>query len=871
MGGWLSGRFPRSDARGGGDVMGTDIDRRRALGVPPDAERVLVFTETSHWDPNWLLTSEGYFRLRVRRNLRQALDALAADPRRVYSVECVFFLRMFYERVPQRRAQIRQFVNEGRLRMMGSGVTTPDTIIPPAELQIRDYLLGQEWLRRHGMDAEPDVAYFPDTFGFSPGLPDVLGAVGVTGAGLCRVDGMYFLGNETESARHFPRPGSTAHLLSNEERTLDFVWRGPDGAALLCHWLAFTYGQGSMLAHVGLSREVGAPFAVRWRTERHIAAMVAKFVGQLAPLARTPYLLCPIGFDFSTPIPRLLDLLDRYNERQYPTTGTWVVNAGLDDYLALVDAHRDDLPVLEIDPSQYFTGFFTSRPTVKRRYQELVDELLLTERHGAQSAVDADRREVASGLADAWWTAVTANHHDYVTGTAPDGVTNREQLPWLDDALASVRRVAGPDAGYGVATDGPAGDGAAAEPGDGRSGSVTWRRVGERVEVTTPTLLLTFDEARGGALVTATTPDGTALIGEAPSLDVVIYIDSGGLWRMGHEFAGGRFHVVDRMSDHFGELQVTQQADGTLVLKARGTLDDHEVCRSVHVDPDCAALRTRVDVELSSDRTAVLSVVLPYEVADLVTDVPGTVVRRPARDLFEPTYWSVQSVAHLLGPASGDGQAAADNTVAVFLGLPGAVAARLAPDGTSSSRCVLEAVVARNAHRGMAYGFLPLVAQPASGRDPGPHRFDATVAFLGPDDSAHAATDGRSAGGLAVQAQREVRRLRLTAIQQVAAAAADRVLLVECDGERADGGIDDNVRVLALKPADRGPGVIARLQSVAPSARQVRLRWTGVRLTAAARCDGRERDLAPLDPIDDAVPLIVDPGITSVRLVCRDS
>src|SRR5664280_1547577 len=106
------------------------------------------------------------------------------------------------------------------------------------------------------------------------------------------------------------------------------------------------------------------------------------------------------------------------------------------------------------------------------------------------------------------------------------------------------------------------------------------------------------------------------------------------------------------------------------------------------------------------------------------------------------------------------------------------------------------------------------------------------------------------------------------ATQQVAAAAADRVLLVERDGEPADGGVDDNVRVLALKPADRGPGVIVRLQSVAPSACQVRLRWTGVRLTAAARCDGRERDLAPLDPLDDAVPLTVDPGITSVRLVC---
>ena len=33
---------------------------RRRLAVPDDAQRVLVLGETSHWDPNWLKTSEEY-------------------------------------------------------------------------------------------------------------------------------------------------------------------------------------------------------------------------------------------------------------------------------------------------------------------------------------------------------------------------------------------------------------------------------------------------------------------------------------------------------------------------------------------------------------------------------------------------------------------------------------------------------------------------------------------------------------------------------------------------------------------------------------------------------------------------------------------
>jgi hypothetical protein len=75
---------------------------RNRLGIPTDARHVLVFAESSHWDPDWLFTSDEYFDRWVRRNLDTALDELLHDPRRVYSIECMFFLRKYWDANPER-------------------------------------------------------------------------------------------------------------------------------------------------------------------------------------------------------------------------------------------------------------------------------------------------------------------------------------------------------------------------------------------------------------------------------------------------------------------------------------------------------------------------------------------------------------------------------------------------------------------------------------------------------------------------------------------------------------------------------------------------------------------------------------------------
>ena len=96
---------------------------RRTLGIPPDAERVIMFAESSHWDPDWLYTSEVYYERFVQRNLDQALEALQREPRRIYSVECMFFLRMYWDRNPSKQETLRTLLNAGRLRLTSSGVT----------------------------------------------------------------------------------------------------------------------------------------------------------------------------------------------------------------------------------------------------------------------------------------------------------------------------------------------------------------------------------------------------------------------------------------------------------------------------------------------------------------------------------------------------------------------------------------------------------------------------------------------------------------------------------------------------------------------------------------------------------------------------
>jgi hypothetical protein len=813
--------------RTGEDSRVTEADVRQALGIPAGARHVLVFGESSHWDPDWLLTSDEYYRLRVGRIMRRALDALEREPTRVYSIESVFFLKLYWERNPDRRAGLEALVNAGRLRLTGSANTTPDTLLPDLEALLRDYLYGQEWLRRRGMVQEPRVAYLPDNFGNSPALPSILRAIGVTGVAFCRLDGAHCPGCDYRPARDFPLRGSSAERLLEKERSLDFVWRDASGAEVVAHFHAGGYGHGDLLAHRGLTRWMGLPLAVPARSEKHVAARIASLASELAPLARTPYLFCPIGSDFVAPIDDLTSLVDGYNRGAYADTGIYVVNAGLDDYLDLVAFHRDSLPVVELDPNPYFTGFYASRPALKRRCRELVEELVEAEA-AALAVGGAPSRPAAAlpseeGASDPWFWATAANHHDFITGTSPDRVHDGEQLPRVEGAYHEVR--GGMDVAArrrGAAT---------AEPAD--APAPRYARSVRHLTIETEHHVIDVDEDRGGCITRVSDARTGAILMGGPSADLAAFHDTGGLWRMGQEYRGGSLSLVDRLELHPVDAEVLVRP-GVLEVVVRAHVGGDAIVRTIWVPGGQPWIRVRVE-GLVRPRRSMLLRFRPGPLVDRCSmGVPGGAVERPSEKLYAPTFWPAHGFARF---------DRADRSGELGMLWPGPGSVSFDPAGT------VDCVVLRNATHETAFGWAPLLGFPVSGREKAPAVHDSALWLPAGRslDDARAFAAARSAFDDPWDCSRPRSRRRLL----------DG--LVSCDRQDA--------HVLAVKPAWRGPGVVVRVYLAGRDlSGELAIRYRRDEVLRATLCDARERDLEPLRMEHGAVRVPVRGRILSVRL-----
>ncbi len=799
---------------------------RRRLGIPDDAKRVIVFAESSHWDPSWRRTAEEYFQRFVRRNLDDAVKEMLREPRRIYSAECIFFLRMYWDRCPEQREIVRTLVNEGRLRLTSSGVTAADTIFPDTEALLRDFLIGQEWLRANGMTQEPLLAYFPDSFGLSPALPSLIKAAGFTMTTITRIDGMRSPGSFYEIQRRFPCPGSSAALLMQEKRTLDFVWRGSDGAEVLCHWNPYTYSQGDLIAHRGLTRGWVFPAAVSDRSDWNVRHKIEHFAAQLARYSLTPYLFCPMGGDFVGPLPDLLTLLDHYNRLHYPKSSLWAVNAGLDDYLALIDCYRDVLPVLELDPNPYWTGFYTSRPTLKKKGHDLVESLLLAEKLAMLPENEGSGQAVAKSIEDAWWYAAVSNHHDYITGTSPDRVVKVEQEPWLDKAAAEA------NAAITRFSQSPA-IAKLRRPAVKPAAIPEWSKRNGMVEVRTPHYVIDLSEDAGGAISRAWNPETQTQLLKGVSNDLVSYHDMGGLWRMGHEFWGGRFKEMQRASERPARLNV-RELEGGLEVACVTKLDGQAMQRLLWLRSDSPVIRCRIEGMAAGRRTVTVRFDTDISASRLVMDATGGVVVRPPQKVYNPTFWPLQHFVHFQDDVSGRG-------LALCLGMPGAASYRR--DGR------LEAIALRNAPIERAFGIFPLRGLPAVGHERASHTLDYAILFT-------SAGDWRENSIPLVARSIADNPWDTTGRAELRALAASAVTT-----NRAE------VMVTAVKPASRGEGLIVRLSALTGFGASVDVTIRDRHLKAAFLCDARERDLKPLEVQGQTVRLTMPGTIATVRVV----
>jgi alpha-mannosidase len=172
----------------------------------------LALTGHAHLDLAWLWPVEET-RRKARRTFESVLSLMDRYERFNFNQSSAQLYAWVEADAPGLFERVKERVVEGRWEPVGGTWVEPDCQVPSGESLVRQLFYGQRYFEeRFGRRAT--VAWFPDTFGYSPGLPQLL-----RGAGL---GGFFTYKLNWSETNDFP------HDL--------FVWEGVDGSRVLAHF-----------------------------------------------------------------------------------------------------------------------------------------------------------------------------------------------------------------------------------------------------------------------------------------------------------------------------------------------------------------------------------------------------------------------------------------------------------------------------------------------------------------------------------------------------------------------------------------------------------------------------------------------------------
>ena len=427
------------------------------LGIPPEAKQVIILSQSSHLDWDWLLPfpilvnnvppeqinyfKEGPHTWPVSAIFSAAAECLCPNgqpnPLYYYSICEIGFLRAFAEQYPTQFAQLKAAGDN--LRIVGGGITSPDSLLPHGEAFIRNYLLGKLWVGAN-LGLPLTQAWMPDDFGHDPQLPVLLEALGLGGVGFQRVpmtfpypEGMSPLDGTPSISKQLSGAGGA-----------DFIWQAADGSTTVAHWLQGGYCQGDDI-------DTGPSLP---------NVCIQNYYNTNSSSSATRYIFVPVGCDFTRPrdLPTYAAEWNQEpsTEPGYASTGAYAVAATFDHYIQLLQLVNSYQPLKQRSfyAVPYMTGCYATRPLLKQEHYAATRALLGAEvfsvisggRLRAQAGTwqDYTRARVAA-LDSCWNDLVPSTHHDYISGTGFSSVYDGEQVPLLRRARAgseSLRQTA---------------------------------------------------------------------------------------------------------------------------------------------------------------------------------------------------------------------------------------------------------------------------------------------------------------------------------------------------------------------------------------------------------------------------------------------
>ncbi|WP_099024934.1 glycoside hydrolase family 38 N-terminal domain-containing protein [Mycolicibacterium palauense] len=379
-----------------------------------------------HYDPVWWNTQGAYTSEWTENppgGARQTngfelvaahLEMARREPEYKFVLAEVDYLKPYWDTRPEDRDDLRRFLAEGRVEIMGGTYNEPNTNLTCAETAIRNFVHGSGF-QRHVLGADPATAWQLDVFGHDPQFPGMAAEAGLTSSSWAR------------GPHHQWGPMADGGDPRRMQFASEFEWIAPSGVGLLTHYMPAHYSAGWWMdSSASLAEAEDAVYAL--------------FEG-LKKVAATRNVLLPVGTDYTPPNKWVTAIQRDWNARY-----TWprFVCALPREFFAAVRhelAGRGVAPAPQTrDMNPIYTGKDVSFIDTKQANRAAEAAVLDAERFATFAHLLTGAEYPEAALAKAWVQLAYGAHHDAITGSESDQVYLDLLTGWRD-AFELGRRI----------------------------------------------------------------------------------------------------------------------------------------------------------------------------------------------------------------------------------------------------------------------------------------------------------------------------------------------------------------------------------------------------------------------------------------------
>ncbi|KRE25476.1 alpha-mannosidase [Mycobacterium sp. Soil538] len=371
-----------------------------------------------HYDPVWWNTQAAYTSLwtedppgRCRQTngfdlVRAHLEMARQEPVYKFVLAEVDYLKPFWDTHPEERADLRRFLAEGRVEIMGGTYNEPNTNLTGPETAIRNFVAGIGF-QRDVLGASPATAWQLDVFGHDPQFPGMAADAGLTSSSWAR------------GPHHQWGPMADGGDPERMQFASEFEWMAPSGRGLLTHYMPAHYAAGWWMD--------SAP------TLAEAEEATYELFTQLKKVALTRNVLLPVGTDYTPPNKWVTDIHRDWNARY-----TWprFVCAVPGEFFAAVRADAATRGVAASpqtrDMNPIYTGKDVSYIDTKQANRAAENAVLAAERFAVFAGALTGAVYPEAALAKAWVQLAYGAHHDAITGSESDQVYLDLLTGWRD-------------------------------------------------------------------------------------------------------------------------------------------------------------------------------------------------------------------------------------------------------------------------------------------------------------------------------------------------------------------------------------------------------------------------------------------------------